>query len=62
MHMFASPTSPIFYSDLGKRFREGIGMPEMEPDLYNACKKAMDKSQIDKPKEEDLSGFLVKEL
>jgi hypothetical protein len=45
MHMLANPGSPTFYTESARRFREGIGMPEPEPALYEAGKKTVERWQ-----------------
>jgi len=45
MHMLANPGSPTFYTESAKRFREGIGMPEPEPVLYEAGKRTLERWQ-----------------
>lgn len=62
MHMLANPTSPTFYTESARLFREGIGMPEMEPPMYEAGKRAMQKWQADKAGDEELQIYFAKEM
>ncbi len=62
MHMLANPTSPTFYTESARRFREGIGMPELEPTLYEAGKKAMEKWRTDSAQDNKLQKYLGEEM
>ena len=62
MHMFANPQSPTFYSETGRKFREGIGMPELEPELYEAGRRAMERWQTDKASDNEMGRYFVEEM
>ncbi len=62
MHMLANPTSPTFYTESARRFREGIGMPELEPTLYEAGKKAMERWRTDNAQDNELQKYFGEEM
>ncbi len=62
MFMFANPQSPTFYSETGRKFREGIGMSEMEPEVYGAGKTAMENWQADKAPDEEMNKYFAQAM
>lgn len=62
MHMFVNPASPVFYTESAKKFREGIGMPEMESLIFEGGKRAMQRWQIDRARDDELGRYFAEEL
>lgn len=62
MHMLANPGSPTFYTEAAKRFREGVGMPEPEPVLYEAGKKTLERWQAAGAVDADWDKYVAEEM
>lgn len=62
MHMLTNPTSPMFYTKVARDFRAGLDMPELEPPIYEAGKRALQKWEKAKASDEELVSYLSAEM
>lgn len=60
MHMLLNPGSITFYSESARRFRAGLGMPEMEPSLYQSWKAVVERWQAAGAKDSQWDDYLKK--